>query len=201
MDVHMLQQILEQLQHRYGTSESPYNLVGFSLGGRLALKLLQESPEHICKLVLLAPDGLKVNRWYWIATQTQLGNRLFAFTMKYPQWFFKIMQLGERLRVVNSSIQKFARQHIHNEPVRNDLYKRWTCMRRFTPQLHDVQKQVLQHHITVCLLYGAHDRMILPHRGKKFKNGIESLCTLQVIDSGHQVLHEKNAAYITSLLY
>jgi hypothetical protein len=45
-------------------------------------------PEQIEKLVLLAPDGLKVNFWYWLATQTWLGKNSFCFTMKHPGWFF-----------------------------------------------------------------------------------------------------------------
>src|SRR5215831_6094071 len=61
-------------------------LIGFSLGGRVALALYEKIPSRVERLVLLASDGLKVNFWYWLATQNWAGNKLFAFTMKHPGW-------------------------------------------------------------------------------------------------------------------
>ena len=56
-----------------------FGLMGYSLGGRIALAVFQHMPDRINKLILLAPDGLKVNFWYWLATQTSTGNRLFSY--------------------------------------------------------------------------------------------------------------------------
>jgi hypothetical protein len=41
-------------------------------------------------------------------------------------------------------------------------------------------------------VYGKHDRIILPEHGEKFRKGIEMHCNVSVIESGHQVLHEKH---------
>ena len=74
-------------------SNNKITLLGFSLGGRIGLSLYQAIPDRIKKVVLLAPDGLKVNFWYWLSTQTLIGNKLFYATMKKPRlvfWFFKI---------------------------------------------------------------------------------------------------------------
>jgi len=170
------------------------------MGARLALTMFEENPDSITKLVLLAPDGLKVNKWYWLATQSYAGSRLFSFTMKYPQWFLILMNALAAVGLVNSSIYKFVRHYIQTPEVRELLFKRWICMRKFRPSLPKIKKQILSKKIPIKLLYGKHDKMILPARGKKFQIGIESFCTLHVIDSGHQVLHEKNAALIAKLL-
>jgi pimeloyl-ACP methyl ester carboxylesterase len=47
-----------------------YLLMGFSLDGRIALSVLELMPAGVSRLVLLAPDGLKINFWYWLSTQT-----------------------------------------------------------------------------------------------------------------------------------
>jgi pimeloyl-ACP methyl ester carboxylesterase len=199
MEPSQLHDILQRIKSALAIKVETASVIGFSFGARIALSLIQQYPSFFDRLILLAPDGLVVNKWYWIATQTKAGNRFFAFTMKNPKWFFALIRAGAVIGVVNSSIQKFTKQYIHNDQVRNDLFNRWTCMRKFKPVLRLVKKNVIKHTIPVRLLYGVHDRMIMPAHGKKFREGIESLCTLQVIDSGHQVLHERNATHIINL--
>jgi pimeloyl-ACP methyl ester carboxylesterase len=105
---HIVELILEQvLKSNVNTSLSQQlTLLGFSLGARIALTLYEANPEKVERLVLLAPDGLKVNFWYWLATQTWIGNKLFACTMQHPGWFLLFLKLLNKLKLVNSSIFK-----------------------------------------------------------------------------------------------
>lgn len=175
---------------------------GFSLGGRMALHLFQSMPAQIHKLVLMAPDGLKVNSWYWLATQTKAGNKFFAFTMKKPGWFFGLLKLMNKLKLVNSSIFKFVNFYIGDPEVRRLLYSRWTTLRKIKPSLPVIKHYIRENKTSVRLVYGKHDRIILSSVGEKFKKGIEEHCTLTVINSGHQILHEKHGEeIIQALLY
>lgn len=192
--------IVRALVSEHGRGRDRFTVMGFSMGGRVALSLLQAIPAQIDKLILLAPDGLKVNPWYWLATQTFIGNRLFRYTMKYPGWFFFLLNLANRLGIINQSVYKFTRHYIHDEAIRFELYHRWTSMRTLRPHLDRIKAQVRENTIPVRLLYGEYDRIILPVRGELFRKGIEQWCTLQVVPSGHQVLQEKNAAVIVALL-
>lgn len=192
--------ILQIVQEITGNHNPAFTLIGFSLGGRMALSLYQASPEGIEKLVLLAPDGLKVNFWYWLATQTWAGNKFFAFTMKKPGWFFGLLKLMNRLKLVNASIFKFVNYYIGDEEVRRLLYTRWTTLRKIKPGLHSIKKYIRANKTPVRLIYGKHDRIILSQVGEKFRKGIEKHCTLSVIHSGHQVLHEKHIEEILPAL-
>jgi len=177
-----------------------FTLMGFSLGGRIALSLYQAGWQRITKLILLAPDGLKVNRWYWFATQTKVGNRLFHFTMKHPGWFFGLLKLMNRLRLVNASIFKFVKYYIGDEKVRQQLYTRWTVLRKLKPGIPVIKEQIRKQQTPVRLLYGMHDRIILSSVGEKFRSGIETYCTISMLHAGHQVLHEKHAGEILPAL-
>lgn len=157
-------------------------------------------PERIKRLVLLAPDGLKVNFWYWLSTQTRAGNKFFAFTMKHPGWFFGFLKLLNKLRFVNASIFKFVNFYIGNKQVRQLLYQRWTSLRKIKPHLRQIKSFIQQHDTAIRLIYGKHDRIILSSVGEKFKKGIETQCTVSVINSGHQVLHEKHGEDIAAAL-
>jgi len=199
-----LQQIVEDILNcenpKPETSNQKLSLLGFSLGGRIALSLYQAIPEKIERLLLLAPDGLKVNSWYWLATQTWLGNSFFSFTMKHPRWFFGFLKLLNKLKLVNASIFKFVNYYIGDKEVRRLLYARWTTLRKLRPHLKQIKRAVKKNGTTVRLVYGEHDRIILPAVGQKFREGIEDHCTQSVIHSGHQVLHEKHANEILPAL-
>ncbi len=182
------------------THGSQLSLLGFSLGGRIALSLYEQQPGLIEKLVLLAPDGLKVNAWYWLATQTRAGNKFFAFTMKHPGWFFGMLKLLNKLGMVNASIFKFVNHYIGDPEVRQLLYNRWTGLRKIKAGIPRIKAAVRKFHTPMRLIYGLHDRIILSSVGEKFRKGIEDECSLSVIHSGHQVLHEKHIAEILPLL-
>lgn len=183
-----------------GNSNTPLTLLGFSLGGRVALSFYQQSPEKVEKLLLMAPDGLKVNFWYWLSTQTWAGNRFFAFTMKYPGWVFGLLRLINGLKLLNASIYKFVRYYIGKPELRQLLYNRWTALRKLKPDLKKIKELVREHKTPVRLIYGKHDRIILSSVGEKFRAGIEDHCQLTVIHSGHQVLHEKHVEEILPAL-
>lgn len=199
-----LQQIIENILP--GNNQEPETgnrklvLMGFSLGGRIALSLYQSQPESVEKIILLAPDGLIVNFWYWLATQTWAGNKLFAFSMKYPGWFFAFLKLVNKLGLVNVSVFKFVNYYIGNKEARQLLYQRWTGLRKLKPDLERIKKLIRQYKTPTRLVYGKYDRIILPVRGEQFQKGIEEFCTVTIIASGHQVVHENHVEEILPAL-
>ncbi len=201
-------EIVNKLQEKEGTDSplatphSSLTILGFSLGGRVALSLYERIPGKIEKMILLAPDGLKVNSWYWLATQSWIGNKFFAFTMKYPGWFFGFLKILNKIGLVNVSIFKFVNYYIGDREVRNLLYARWTGLRKLKPGINKIKSLISKNATRVKLIYGKHDRIILSPVGERFRKGIEDHCELLVIHSGHQVLHEKHISEILpALLY
>jgi pimeloyl-ACP methyl ester carboxylesterase len=97
------------------TNNDQLSLIGFSLGGRVVLSLYEKMHFQIEKLILLAPDGLKVNFWYWLSTQTWVGNKLFISTMKHPGWFFFLLRILNKLGLVNASVFKFVNHYIGDQ--------------------------------------------------------------------------------------
>lgn len=192
--------ILDELATTLPSPPKTYTLLGYSMGGRIALHLLQQVPEKIDRLILLAPDGLTMNPWYWLATQTTPGNRLFRYTMTHPSWFFALARIGNRLKLINPGIYKFTIRYIDDVKVRNDLYTRWTTMRGFRPHLQQLKTLIRSRNIPVRLIFGRFDRIILAKMGELFKRGIEQQCILQLLPSGHQLLQAANLDIILSAI-
>lgn len=200
LDGELLSGMIMCLLKHLKADTNKFKLIGFSLGGRLALCVLQQLPQHVSRVVLLAPDGLTVNFWYWLSTQTTSGNALFKWTMHHPGWFLGMLRLANKLRIINQSIYKFIEYYIHDDTVRRDLYERWTGLRNCTPSMKKITALVRQRNIPVRLLYGKYDRIIGNKRGNKLFGELPG-CSVQVLDCGHQVLHQKNAEAISNALF
>jgi pimeloyl-ACP methyl ester carboxylesterase len=177
-----------------------FSLLGYSMGGRVALQLLQEIPQQINRAVLVAPDGLHRNKWQWLSTRTLAGNRLFAYTMRNPRWMIRLMDLGGRLGLYNKSLLKFVHYYLDDAEQRIILYKRWTTMRGFRPDVELLKKNIVDHGIPVRLLFGRYDRVILARHGHHFSKGTNGFVQVTEIEAGHQLLREKHAMLIAGFL-
>src|SRR5690606_39104218 len=56
---------------------SRFSILAYSLGGKFALAMLEEFPDRIEKLFLVAPDGIKTSFWYSMATYPKGFRALF----------------------------------------------------------------------------------------------------------------------------
>lgn len=177
--------------------EARIQLMGYSMGGRICLRLLELYPQQISSLTLVAPDGLHKNPWQKFATQTWVGNKLFHFTMQFPGWMFLLMKLTTKIGLFNKSISRFAHHYLDDAGERQKLYHRWTCMRKFRPAMHRLKQTIEAHRVPVHLLFGRYDRVIVSKHGFRLQEGLEHLITVEELEAGHQLLQEK---YIQRLL-
>jgi pimeloyl-ACP methyl ester carboxylesterase len=176
------------------------SLLGYSMGGRIALALVQEVPSRIDRAVLVAPDGLHSNFWYWFSTQTAIGNRLFRYTMKHPYWFFGGMKFLRSLHLLNKSIFKFAHSYLDDQRERELLYQRWTTMKRFLPRSTAITSALRKYQIPLRMLFGSYDRIILSKRSTKLDQQNDTI-QVKSIRAGHQLLKPKYAKDIAALFY
>ncbi|MBS1598275.1 MAG: alpha/beta hydrolase [Bacteroidetes bacterium] len=193
-------EIIDSIISENSLPHSKIHLMGFSMGGRIALSLFQNVPGKIDKLILLASDGLHISKWYWLATQTWMGNALFNFTTKYPGWFFNMLHVGRKMKLIKQNVYKFSMSSMKEKQLRHDLYARWTAMRKFTTNFKKLKSLVLLHKTPVRLVYGEYDHIIRTNGGEKFREGIEKYCELSILSCGHHVLVSKNLETIVRLI-
>jgi pimeloyl-ACP methyl ester carboxylesterase len=177
-----------------------FSLMGYSMGGRAALQLYQHLPGRIGEMILVAPDGIKINIWYRFATQNKLGNMIFKYVMDNPGFFFWITRILRKGGMINTGVYKYVHIHLQNADMRMQLYDIWTTMRRMKPDIRQVRSLIKANKTKVVLIYGRFDRVIRYTTGEQFRSGIESFCDLHILDAGHRLLTEKNAAAIATLL-
>ncbi|MCD2424749.1 alpha/beta hydrolase [Niabella pedocola] len=169
----------------------PLILVGFSLGGRMCLSYYQLYPQSVQQLLLLAPDGLEMSFWYWCASHTLIGNRLFASTMKNPGWLIKFAGVLNKAGLINAGVKKFAVHYLHQPQVCKMLYTSWTAFRFFKPDIAQIKKTIAQRKTLVQLYFGKYDNVIPPAHGINFSAGIEERVQTMILEAGHRLLQNK----------
>ena len=195
-----LTMIITEILQQFPEQEEKIYLLGYSLGGRVALSLLETMPKKIKKIVLLAADGLHTNRWYRLATQSGMGNALFRQTMKNPGWLLGLLRTGRRIKLVKQGMYKLSMFYLVDKKVRDDLYLRWTALSPFKISPGKIKSCIVEYSVFLHLVYGEYDKIISYNTGEKFRTGIEQYCDLLILPCGHQVLHEKNLETIIELL-
>lgn len=170
--------------------------MGYSMGGRISLQLLQDHPQRITRLVLLAPDGLHFNPFYWFSTQTLAGNRMLKRVMENPEGFVRFVNRIARLGIGNKGMIKFVDRYLEDKHVRALVYQVWTAFRRFRPSPAKVAALAASHNIPVILIYGRYDSIIPLVPGEKFFATLKGRKRMDILETGHQLLHVRNASYI-----
>lgn len=190
--------LITVLELIHSDKNNRFFLLAYSMGGRAAMHLVQQIPEKIKRVGLVAPDGLHQNIWYRITTQTSFGNKAFAYTMHKPQWFFYVVNTGGKLKLLNKSLIKFVHYYLDDKEQRMLLYRRWTFMRRFKPDLKKIKSVCTKKNIQLNFLFGEYDQIILSKRAGIFKKSKH--INIKVINAGHQLMKEKYANEIAALL-
>jgi len=174
------------------------NLLGYSMGGRIALHLLQLIPGVITRAVLVAPDGLHKSLWYSFSTQTYIGNKVFKHAMYKPARLFWLLKQGERFKLAHPSIIKVAHYYLDDAEERIKLYERWTTMRRFKPNPGLLKKIIARYNIPVRFLFGKHDGIIVSGRSDILRDDARNV-QVHVIEAGHRLMQQKYSDEIVKL--
>lgn len=180
-------------------TQRSFSLLGYSMGGRIALRLTEVIPQQINRTIVVAPDGLHKNKWQWLSTQTYLGNRLFAYCMRRPFWMLRLIHLGRKLGIIDQRMFKFVLHYLNGEEQRAALYRRWTTLGKLRPNLLALQRSIIQYQIPVRMLFGKYDNVILTKHGIHFSENVKEYVRVKEIEAGHQLLKEKHAATIAAL--
>ena len=191
---------LAAIIHLIKPASVPMRIMGYSMGGRIALTMLSYFPEEISGLLLIAPDGFHRNRWQLLATRTKAGNLFFAWVMRNPTLLLGWIQFAHRMKLFNPSIYKFVHHYLAEVQQRMNLYLRWTTLRQFNPNLADVEKILLRESKRLQLLYGAYDKIIKAVYGQQFQKKAPEQVQVTVIEAGHVLLREKYVNTICELL-
>ena len=194
-----LPDLLGSLTREHGVQKC--SLVGFSLGGKVVLKLVEWTPGLIERIMLIAPDGLRVNPIYNFATNTRLGRQCFRMVINFPQPFFGISWLLSTLRLMHKRIHEFVSNQMGSKEKRERVFQTWQMFKHIKPNLKEVRSKISRYQIKPTLVFGKHDKVINPKLAKKLSGQNCKTADVILLDTGHNLLTRENAEYLQDKIH
>lgn len=170
-----------------------FSLLGYSMGGKFVLATLEAFADKVNKVFLLAPDGVKTNFWYRLATYPVVLRRLFRSMIDHPHRFISISKTLHRMGIIDKSILRFAEHQMNTTEKRERVYYSWVVFRKLRFNITSLATLVNQHAIPVTIIVGKYDKVITPVSMNKFVTRLHKP-RLIVIETGHNFLSHPELA-------
>lgn len=193
----MLVQLITSLLDQYKCPK--ISLLGYSMGGRVCLTIIEELPQYVERATLIASDGLVNNKYYTFVTGTVLGKRLFAHLLTHPAPYHKMILLLKRARLISPWQYKFISYYTGDPMIRKKLSLIWPAMSALIPSAPAVHKAIRQYNIQVHLFMGKFDKVIPASHGRQFAAGNTNI-HLHILEKGHSIIGYDTAREIAGTL-
>lgn len=166
-------------------------LLGYSLGGRIALSLLEQAPERIARVFLAAPDGLKTRPWYRGLAASKLGRRLYKRFVVKPSVAHVVIKSLRAIRLMNERMYRFLLGQTDSRMKRQLVHDVWLSYRLIEPDLVHVAANAQKHGTPVHLFFGTNDRVIRPAFGQNLRRHAPDMVSQEELPFGHALLTQE----------
>jgi pimeloyl-ACP methyl ester carboxylesterase len=173
------------------TGKKSIGIMGYSIGGRIAISLASWFPDKISELWLIAPDGLPVSKSYQLLTGNWLGVFIFKRFVESPGITFAILNAFEKLKFMQKKVIDFYLAQIQSLTKRKQLFDTWMAYRELIPNRRNLYKLSRSGKLPVTCILGKFDVVIRPKKTRRAL--VKTLPNAQIIELeiGHNLLSEK----------
>lgn len=176
-----------------------FHLVGYSMGARVCLMTMQLMPEKVKSILLLAPDGLKINLLYKFAIGTSLGRKIYRDIIENPSALFSVAKWLNKFGIINNKLNRFVHVHLDTREKRQLVHDAWIIYQLFFPDLQKLASMIRENKVKKFdMIFGHFDSVIKPKLGKKFSSMIGNLDHMHLMPLGHRLLTEATREMIRS---
>lgn len=169
-----------------------FQLLGYSMGGKFALATFYGFPDRTQRLVLLAPDGVNVHPWYWLATGFSPTRALFKSMILNHARFARLITWANRLRLTNASVARFVTAQMATEAQRRQIYFSWVVFRPLKINPKTLLALAKNHQTPISIVTGKHDKLLPPSAIKSLGQKLPAGSFI-IANTGHQGLIQESA--------
>lgn len=173
-----------------------FHLIGYSMGGRISLMTLQIMPEFVENVLLLAPDGLKINLLYKFASGTKLGKNIYRSIIENPSFLFSLAKWLNKCGLLHDKLHRFVHVHLDTREKRWQVHDAWLIYKNMFPDLKKVAAIIQNRPEKFNMIFGQFDSIIRPELGYRFSKLIGDEKHIHVVNAGHRLLTEDTVRFI-----
>ena len=202
MEPEAFNRIIDAIISREIPNAGKRTLLGYSIGGRIALALLVNRPEAWHHVVLLAPDGLKKSPFYAITVHTLLGRWAWFWMDRHEQWVWKWSDALLKWGLISKHLHGFIYFHSSSHAMRMMVWKGWRGHRECWPGYGAI-KAALEQVPRATLVFGEFDKIIPFANAKRLQRMTRNQqhVTYQTVRSGHNLLKPETMDEIVRCIF
>ena len=187
---------LEEWFNIYGKQK--VSLMAYSIGAKLALILLEEFPEWIEEIILMAPDGLSVCKGFNFLTNKSIGKYFFRTATKSKWVTPALLRNLKRINVIDNNLYTIAYNEIDTEKKRLDVYYTLNLIRRLQPDTAKIIKLINERGIKCTIIFGRDDQLFPKSAAKEFTGQLTNANIMEV-PLGHWLVVPALDEYLVNL--
>ena len=135
-----------------------FSLAGFSIGCRFIYSVSERHANYVREILLLAPEGENFSAWY--RAGTSIFKRFFKCFIFRPCDFYLLLKFLVKLKLLNSSVARFARSQMKSRNKRWQVYMTWMNFRWLRLNLKKWSEIITKNRIPVTVASGKNDVLI-----------------------------------------
>jgi len=170
--------------------------IGFSIGSKISIAILELFPEKIEKMLLIAPDGFSTNIWYSLGTGSRVSRSLFKYFVKHPDNLFRLSDSMAYLGLVHPGVIRFAKSQINSFEKREKVFYTWMFFRKLRVNKDRIIPLLIRHQIPISIFLGKEDKIILEKHFKFLTQNKEVDSSITILQAGHNDLIKETAKFL-----
>ena len=174
------------------------SLMAYSIGAKLALILVEEYPDLIDEIILMAPDGLSIYKGFHFLTDQPLGRYFFNRATKSKWLTPALLKNLKRTRFIDDNLYTIAYNEIDTEKKRLDVYYTLNLIKQLKPDIVKVANFINQHKITCTLIFGRDDKLFPKSPAMPFISQLEN-ANVHEVPLGHWLVVPALDEYLLNL--
>jgi pimeloyl-ACP methyl ester carboxylesterase len=168
-----------------------FDMMAFSIGSRFLFTTLSLFPSNVNKVFLIAPDGIKISRWYTLATMNPVARNIFKRILFSTKGFDLLTKMALVIKVVDKATVKILQRQLARPGQRELVYNTWTNFRKLHVPLQEMSQIILKQNIDLQVLVAKQDTIITFDRIKPLIDLIPNAQLIAVDASHHQLLQQR----------
>ena len=189
------------IKDRWGKVEC--ELLGYSMGSRVALTLYENFPSNFHRIIVLAPDGLRMGKLYKFVVNTKLGRLCWGLVDKFPRGNRWLIDSLYKVRLISSHKHHFGRFHTDNPEIRKKVAYGWAGHKRFWPNEKKLVELLKKNEgFKAHFVFGDRDKIIPYKWSSSLRDKLQCVGNVKfhIIESGHVMRHPDTVDQIKSAI-
>jgi surfactin synthase thioesterase subunit len=174
-------------------------LLGFSIGCRLCLTILESKELEVNICMLVAPEPFRPNRFYQFCTTSALGKSLFYMFLRQPKTLKPIFMVAKAARLLPERKLRLVETHVADEDRARKIYNTWNANSRFLPNFESLKRRRASVLSSIHIIVGNTDP-ILNARDLKFIASHYPDIHIKTFAAGHVFRHPFVLDYLQNSL-